>query len=139
MHRGLRRLLLMQIVLAASAALGMYAFRGTPAAAEAALFGGAIALINTLLLARRTRRAAATAASNARWSTFVLFAGVLERFVFTLVAFGVGMGVLRLDPPALIVGFAVVQLGFVLAGLGGAGESMSRTEFSNGKGKGSRT
>lgn len=135
MHRGLRKLLLMQIVLAASAALGMYAFRGTPAAAEAALFGGAIALINTLLLARRTLRAAATADKDARWSTLGLFAGVLERFIFTLVAFGVGMGVLRLDPPSLLVGFAVAQLGFVLARPGGAGESMSDTEFSNDKGK----
>jgi len=138
MRGGLRKLLLVQIILAVSAALGMYAFRGIPAAA-AALFGGAIALIDTLLLARRTLRVAATANQDARWSTFSLFAGVLERFIFTLFAFAVGMGVLRLDPPALIVGFAVAQLGFVLARPGGSGESPSGTEFSNGKGKGSST
>ncbi|MGH8455702.1 MAG: ATP synthase subunit I [Stenotrophobium sp.] len=139
MRHGLRKLLMMQTVLAVGAALGMYAFRGTPAAVEAALYGGAIALVNTLLLARRTLRAAAIADKDARWSTFSLFAGMLERFLFTLVAFGLGMGMLRLGPPALIVGFAAAQLGFVLAKSKGFGEQTADTEFLHGKGKGSGT
>lgn len=116
MMRGeLRKLLLVQVVLVLLAALGAQAYCGAFTAAEAALYGGAIALINTLLQARRAMRAATLAGQDARLGAIGLYAGVVERFVFTLAAFAVGMGVLRLNPPALLIGFAVAQLGFVLA------------------------
>ncbi|MGH8504861.1 MAG: ATP synthase subunit I [Stenotrophobium sp.] len=112
MRRDVYKLLMIQSGLTVVAALGMYFYRD---ALGATLYGGAIALINALLLARRTVRAAAMVDRDARWSSFTLLAGVLERFLFTLAAFGLGIGVLRLDPPALIVGFAVAQIGYVLA------------------------
>lgn len=112
MRRDVLKLLMAQAGLAVVTALGMYFYRH---AAVATLYGGAIALINTLLLSWRTARAAAMVDKDARWSSFTLLAGVLERFLFTLVAFGLGIGVLRMDPPALIVGFAVAQMGYVVA------------------------
>ncbi|HWU69305.1 MAG TPA: ATP synthase subunit I [Stenotrophobium sp.] len=115
MRRRVYKLLVAQVLLAVAAAVAMYGWRGQPEAAGAAVYGGAIALVNTLLLAWRTARAGAAAEADARWSSIGLLAGLLERFVFTLAAFGVGMGVLRLFPPALLVGFAAAQMAYVFA------------------------
>lgn len=79
------------------------------------MFGGSIALVNTLLLARRAVKAAEAAEVDARWSGFVLMAGFAERSVFTLVAFGLGIAYWHLDPPSVIVGFAFPQAAFMLA------------------------
>lgn len=116
MRREILKLLLVQALLIVAAALVMYVVRGDSlAAAGAAVYGGGIALVNALLLARRTVQAASTVGADARWSGVGLMAGFVERVVFTLVAFGLGIGLWHLDPPSLIAGFAAPQLGFVLA------------------------
>lgn len=124
MGRGLRNILLLQVLLVLLAALAMLLWRGQWSVATAAGYGGAIALTNTLLSARRVRRASARAAGNAAWGTLTLYVGMVERFAFTLVAFGLGMGVLRLYPPALLLGFAAAQLGYLAAGFKGTNDSL---------------
>lgn len=95
----------------------MALLRSGAASGLAAGYGGGIALVNSMLLAWRAGRAAEQAtAESAQWGTLGLLLGVVERFVFTLVAFGVGIGVLRLDPVALMLGFAFAQLGYLGAG-----------------------
>lgn len=115
MRSGLRRLLIAQVVLTLAAALLMYYWRApTTGIVLAALYGGGIALVDSLLLAWRTRRAAERAsAGEGQLQVISLLGGAVERFVFTLAAFGLGMAVLELDPVALIAGFACAEMGYL--------------------------
>lgn len=115
MRPGVRRLLLSQIVLALAAALLMFSVRApTGFPGLAALYGGGMALVNSLLLAWRTGRAGRRASDgDGQLQVIMLMAGAVERLVFTLVAFALGMAVFDLDPVALIVGFACAELGYV--------------------------
>ncbi len=95
------------LVLAVSTAL----FLQDSSMGIAALYGGGIAIGNTLLLLRRVRRANTELAKDPNEDVRLLFAGAVERFVFTLGAMAAGMGWIRLDPMALLIGFAVAYLG----------------------------
>lgn len=111
-----RSLLLTQIVLTVAMALLMFSLRppaGYPGLAAA--YGGGMALVNSLLLAWHTRRTVGRRAGGAQLQVLGLISGAVERFVFTLVAFGVGMAALDLDSLALIAGFACAELGYVRA------------------------
>lgn len=82
----------------------------------ASFFGGAVALANTLLLSRRLDAAAGMADSNPDGGVLSLYLGVVQRFIFVLVMFGIGMGLLRLNPPSMIGTFALAQLAYMIYG-----------------------
>lgn len=92
------------LTLVAATAMAYQVFRGGMAA-SAALFGGAAALINLLLLDWRARRANRAGALTARQSLRVLYLSALERFVVVALLFALGIGILGLDPLALLLGF----------------------------------
>lgn len=123
MHNAVRGVLLPQVVLTLLAALGIYLWKEQVSAVWAVIYGGGIAWVNALLAIRRAKRAVARVDDNVTWSTFTLYAGVIERFVFTLVAFGLGMGTLKLAPVALLLGFAVAQAGYLMGTFKGVGVS----------------
>jgi len=81
-----------------------------------AIYGGAVAIANTILLSRRLDSAGAMAKDNPQGGVLTLYLGVVQRFVFVLVMFGVGMGVLKLLPPPMLGTFAVAQIAFMLFG-----------------------
>ena len=81
-----------------------------------AAYGGAVAIANTILLSRRLVSAGAMAKDNPQGGVLTLYLGVVQRFVFVLVMFGVGMGVLKLLPPPMLGTFAVAQIAFMLFG-----------------------
>lgn len=81
-----------------------------------AAYGGAVAIANTILLSRRLDSAGVMAKENPEGGVLTLYLGVIQRFVFVLVMFGVGMGVLKLLPPPMLGTFAVAQLAFMLFG-----------------------
>jgi ATP synthase protein I len=110
----MRKLLLTQLLLVALVAVGSYLQFGQPAA-QAALFGGCIALVNTLLLAWRVRNAGHRAEQSSSRGALTLYLGAVERFVFTLLAFIAGMGMLKLPPLPMLVAFAAAQLGYWIA------------------------
>lgn len=116
MRRGVRNILSTQVLLATVAALIVYGWQQEAAFALAALYGGGIAIVNTLLLARRANRAAVMAEVNLKWSALSLYAGMFERFFFTALAFAVGMGPLGLPPIVLLAVFAGAQLAYVVGG-----------------------
>ena len=98
------------------AAIGSFYYFGGQAV-PATLFGGAIAMANTVLLSRRLVAASDLAENNPNAGALTLYLGVIQRFVFTLVMFAVGIKVLGLVPPvAMIGGFAVAYLGFMICG-----------------------
>jgi len=112
LHRTLRRLLLVQGVLVAAVAIGFGALSGA-GAVPAALFGGGIALLNTLISAERLHRATAVAGQNPSGGMGHLYAGAIVRFVATPALVVLGILALSLDAVALLAGFAVAQLGYL--------------------------
>ncbi len=82
----------------------------------AAVFGGFVAMVNTVLLSRRLVSAGEMAEENPDGGVLALYLGVVQRFFFVLVMFGVGMGIFKLLPPPMLGTFAAAQLAFMLFG-----------------------
>ncbi len=106
-------LLAIQFVLVA-AVVGFFLFTGDPLAAQAAAYGGGIALLIAWMLGRRALLAAEVAKTHPGQEAMVIVIGAVQRFVAVLVLFGLGMGWLELQPVPLLAAFAVAQLGHVL-------------------------
>ena len=81
-----------------------------------AAYGGAVAIANSILLSRRLLIAGEMAEESPEQGVLQLYLGVVQRFIFVLVMFGVGMGVLKLLPPPMLGTFAVAQLAFMIFG-----------------------
>ena len=113
--RDAARLAAVQAGLAAAAAGGFLLVRGG-AAAGAALAGSGVALVLTVLHARRVRLAARATKSRPGAETLVLGLGVFERFAVAAVLFALLIGYWELAPLPVIAGFAACQLGWFLAG-----------------------
>ncbi|PID45650.1 MAG: hypothetical protein CSB47_07615 [Proteobacteria bacterium] len=111
----MQRLLIVQIGLVLCAAIASSYYAGSDAVL-AALYGGVVAMANTVLLSRRLESAGSMAADNPNAGTLTLYVGVVQRFVLTLVMFGIGIGLLKLNPIAMLGAFAAAQLGFVICG-----------------------
>ena len=106
----MRYIVIAQVLLAGTTA-ALYSIPGI-SESIAALYGGAIAVGNGLLLARRAAAAARKLEPDAGSDARAMYVGAIERFVFTLVALGLGMGWLHLMPVPMLVAFAVTHLGY---------------------------
>jgi ATP synthase protein I len=113
LSQGIRRVLLSQIVLTLLTSGAAFALLGS-AAALAAFYGGGVALMGTWLLGRRISRTPETAQQGDAVNQLALYAGVLPRFIVTLVLLAAGLGWFKLAPIPLIVAFGLAQLGFVI-------------------------
>lgn len=111
MHSALRNIIIAQLIITAAVAVAALAWQGK-AAALSALFGGAIVLLNSLLLARRVRRAGRLEGSSVAVS---MYAGAVQRFVLAAAGFVIGMGLLKLAPLPLLTAFAATQFAYVFA------------------------
>jgi ATP synthase protein I len=110
-----QRLLTAQAALIVLAAVGFFVVGGG-AQSAAVVYGGAAAMASAWLLARRVRRAAELARTAPGHETAVLYVGAVQRFLLLLAAFVIGMGQLGLAPVALLAGFAVAQLAYLMTG-----------------------
>lgn len=107
-----RAVMVYEVAIAVGAALLFFVLQGGLQALSA-LYGGLITLIMTLLLRRRvTKLTEAATQGNATGAAAV---GVMLRFLWVLLLFGMGFAVFKLDPLASIVGFGLAQLGYVIA------------------------
>ena len=107
-----RAVLVSQAIITAGVALVFLVLQGRLQALSA-LYGGLVTLLMTLLLRRRvTKFTEAAAQGNAAAAAAV---GVMLRFLWVLLLFGLGFAVFKLDPLASIIGFGVAQLGYVIA------------------------
>lgn len=110
MRRVVRRLLIVQIVITLIVALGYIAFQNLNGFI-AALYGGSITLSGTLLMAWRISRAGA---SNEKQQGYVeIYTGAVQKFILTLVLLAIGMGLLKLNPLAMLLSFALTQLSYI--------------------------
>lgn len=114
LSQGIRRVLISQMVLTLLTAGAALALQGS-AAALAAFYGGGVALMGTWLLGRRVSRTPETAQQGGdAVNQLALYAGILPRFIVTLVLLAAGLGWLKLAPIPLIVAFGLAQMGFAI-------------------------
>ena len=109
LHGSLRRLMIIQTALALLTASGYFLNHGG-LAALAALFGGSIALFNSLISARQLDRASRNGDANRQMAE--LYIGAAIRFLATPALVAVGILLLGLDAVTIIVGFAVAQIAY---------------------------
>ncbi|MGB5304794.1 MAG: ATP synthase subunit I [Gammaproteobacteria bacterium] len=106
---GTRKLLGFQLLLVGAASM-VFLVRAGSFQAASVWFGGAVAVINALLLVWRQQRAGSGRALSAGESLRVLYRSALERLIAVVVMFALGMAVLHLDALALLTGFIAGQL-----------------------------
>jgi len=99
-----------QLVLVGLAAVSFFTLSGRLQALSV-LFGGAMAVLNLLMLEWRRYQADTGQALTAGQSIWALYRSAIERFALVLALFALGMGVLRLEPLPLLTGFIAGQLG----------------------------
>ncbi|MGF1642854.1 MAG: ATP synthase subunit I [Thiotrichales bacterium] len=106
----LTQMILITIVIAVSA------YHHQAGGVIAALFGGAVALINTIWLNRRIVAAGELAKDDPKQGVYAIYFGAVQRFVFALVMLGIGLGALHLDAIPLLASFAVAQFAYLISG-----------------------
>ncbi len=78
----------------------------------AAMFGGSILIVNTVLMIIRFKKA-----QTAEGQSFAvaMYAGAAQRFIVTIAGFAIGVGWLQLQPVPQLVAFALGYIGFIIA------------------------
>ncbi len=109
MDARLLRLFSIQLLLVASQFVIFLAFYGQ-SAAVAVWAGGLIAGSNLMLLVRCARRRLNPSVDIARQTILIGYSCAVMRFVSVAALFMLGMGVLKLHPLALLMGFIAGQL-----------------------------
>ena len=112
----MQRLLIIQATLVLVAIIATIYLSGADAV-TAALFGGCVAMANSVLLYRKLDKASSMAKDNPNGGMMTLYAGVIQRFIFVLGMFGVGMGLLKLNPVAVIGAFGLAQIAYMICGI----------------------
>jgi ATP synthase protein I len=112
----------LQLVLVAVSSIVFFAIFGWFQAVSV-WFGGLTAALNIGCLLWRRQQADAGRALSAGQSLRLLYRSALERFVLIALLFALGLGVLKLDPLALLTGFIVGQLALVFLGIKGKSAS----------------
>lgn len=79
-----------------------------------AAFGGLSSVVLALISIRGFKRANQFALSDPKKSMTILYIGAAQRFVAVLVLLGIGLGLLKLAPVALFVGFALAQASYLM-------------------------
>ncbi len=83
------------------------------AVSQSALYGAAIAVVNTLVLIWGVNRASAVAEESAQTSMAILYIVAAVRFVMVGLLFVVGLAVLGLVAPYVVLGFVAAYLGYL--------------------------
>ncbi len=107
----MKRLLGIQVVLVLPGLALAWYWYGADGSLSA-LYGGAIALINTLWLGRKVELAGEMAEEDLQRGIYAIYFNAVQRFVFVLVALGVGLQALKLVPQPLLLTFGVAQLAY---------------------------
>jgi len=108
-----KKIILLQLGISLVIALG-FLFKDGLWVAVSAFYGGFVSMATTTMLSRGMLRASNAAAESAQKSQMILYLGAVVRFVLVLVLFGIGLGALEMAPLALIIGFVITQLVFVV-------------------------
>jgi len=113
---AVHRVLAVQAVLIGICALAFWLGAGG-GAGLAAVYGGMVSVLMTLVLAWRVSQAGRVTAAGKISGVFPAYLGVVERFALAIAGLAVGMGLLHLMPAPMLVSFAAAQLSFVIASM----------------------
>jgi len=83
------------------------------AAATAALYGGFIVIFTVWITHKRLIIAHRLAQVAPGKEIAALYTAALQRFVFTILFFFVGMAILKLMPGPMLISFAITYLGYI--------------------------
>ena len=106
-------------VLLVLACVGLSVWQFDAVVARAVLYGGLIAIINSLQLLRHLRRAERIAGGDANRNVRVFYLCAMERLVMTIALFAIGLGALKLAPLPVMSGFILGQLALFFGSLKG--------------------
>ena len=122
MKSSVHRTAVLQIVISVIAGVVAYALEGK-AEAGAAIYGGVVALIGTLLLLWRMQSSKHKTLKEAQQHLWIFYRSGVERFLVLSILLAIGMGTLKLVPLAVLVGFVASQLAWIIAPLQGKNKS----------------
>ena len=105
-------------LLAIQIALGLIVAAGFKLASQewqsvSAIFGMLTSIALTLLLSHGVKRAEKSALQDPKKSMGILYLGAVQRFVLVLAFFIVGLGIMKLEPLAMALGFGLTQFAYV--------------------------
>ena len=83
--------------------------------ALSALYGGLNSVLLALISIRGFKRANEFALSDPKKSLMILYIGAVVRFAAVIVVLGIGLGLLKLEPIAVFVGFALAQASYLMS------------------------
>ncbi|MBE9561761.1 MAG: ATP synthase subunit I [Proteobacteria bacterium] len=110
LNTGASKMLAVQAIITTIIAWFFY-FYQTELAAQSALYGGFIVMFNVWMMDRRIRLA--VKADEPGKEIRILYFAAIQRFIFTLSFFIIGMGLLNLPPIPMLVAFSVAHLGYL--------------------------
>jgi len=116
MESSVHRTAGLQIVTSVVAGVLGYVLEGE-AVAKATLYGGAVALMGTLLLLWRMRRSKRKMLPEPHQHVWLFYRSSLERFLVVCAFLALGMGPFNFVPVAVVIGFVAGQLAWVIAPL----------------------
>lgn len=110
--KTLRRILQVQVILLGVAAVFFALYWGTDFVI-ALLYGGAVTIATTLYSGWRLKVATAGDEQGPALNMTEFYKGTLLRFILVIALLALGLGYLKLEPLAIIIGFAITQTGYL--------------------------
>ena len=113
--------LLVTIVVAAVFFLFSAGLFGTDAEQNAAwealsaAYGGLTSVVLALISIRGFKRANEFALSDPKKSMMILYIGAVMRFAAVIVVLGIGLGLIKLEPLAVFIGFVLAQASYLMS------------------------
>lgn len=83
---------------------------------EGVLYGGAISVIATIVMACRVNQAAGKVLQGKGTGHSYIYLAAIERLLLVIVLFGLGFMGFKLHPLPLVMGLIAGQVGFILGG-----------------------
>ena len=79
------------------------------------IYGGLTSVILALISIGGFKRANEFALSDPKKSMMILYIGAVVRFAAVIVVLGIGLGLLKLEPMAVLIGFALAQISYLMS------------------------
>ncbi len=115
LNTGAHKIIAIQALLVTGMGWVFYTYQGLQAA-QAAFYGGGIAIFNVWLSHRGVQTAAKIAQVAPTKEIYVFYFVAVQRFIFALGCFILGMGWLEWPPIPMIVTFGIAQIGYFFKG-----------------------
>ncbi len=111
---GVVKVIILQAIFAGATGFIFYYFNGKPLPwVYASLYGGSMAISNTIIMHQGVRSAAKIALHLPGNEVYTFYFSALQRFLLTVLLFIIGMAWLKLPPIPLLIGFGLAQGAFV--------------------------